>query len=63
MIGTAILEVPTRGLPIESIEQIQPEVHELCGGLPAKPERSHVLVTVIKWVDGNVIDTAWKFGG
>ncbi len=48
------------GLPIRSLEEIQAEVHELCGGPPARPELSDEPVAVIKWVDGSVIDTVWK---
>lgn len=50
------------GLPLKSLEQIQAEVHELCGGPPRRPEISDEPVAVIKWVDGTVLDTVWKVG-
>jgi citrate lyase subunit alpha / citrate CoA-transferase len=48
------------GLPLKSLEQIQHEVHELCGGAPCRPQLSDEAVAVIQWVDGTTIDTVWK---
>ncbi len=49
-----------KGLPLRSLEEIQHEVHALCGGPPRRPIFSDEAVAVIQWVDGTVIDTVWK---
>ncbi len=48
------------GLPIRTIEGIKAEVDELIGGPPAKPEFTDEVVSVVKWVDGTVIDSIFK---
>ena len=48
------------GLPVCSIQELQGEVEALCGGKPARPTLTDQPVAAIKWVDGTVIDTAWK---
>lgn len=50
------------GLPIRPIEELQREVEDLCGGKPARPPLGDEPVAAIKWVDGTVIDTAWRVG-
>jgi citrate lyase subunit alpha/citrate CoA-transferase len=50
------------GLPIRHLDEIQADVHRICGGPPGKPQLSDESVAVIKWVDGTVIDTVWKVG-
>jgi citrate lyase subunit alpha/citrate CoA-transferase len=50
------------GLPIRSIEDLQREVEDLCGGKPVRPPLGDEPVAAIKWVDGTVIDTAWRVG-
>ncbi len=51
------------GLPIRPIEEIQAEVERIVGGKPARPELTDEPVAVIKWVDGTVLDTAWRVPG
>ncbi|MBI4872518.1 MAG: citrate lyase subunit alpha [Candidatus Riflebacteria bacterium] len=47
-------------LPIRPIRELQAQVERLCGGKPQPPRLSDVPVAVVKWVDGTVIDTAWR---
>jgi citrate lyase subunit alpha/citrate CoA-transferase len=47
-------------LPIRPIEEIKQEVEGICGGKPQKPRLTDQPVAVIKWVDGTLLDTAWK---
>jgi citrate lyase subunit alpha/citrate CoA-transferase len=47
-------------LPIRPIEEIQQEVERICGGKPARRAPSDRPVAVVKWVDGTVLDTAWR---
>ena len=47
-------------LPIQTIQELQAEVERLCGGKPSQPRPSDQPVAVIKWVDGTVLDTAWR---
>ena len=47
-------------LPIRSLKSIKDEVEHLCGGKPQKPEFSDEPISVIKWVDGTVIDTVFR---
>ncbi|MBI4860104.1 MAG: citrate lyase subunit alpha [Candidatus Riflebacteria bacterium] len=47
-------------LPIRPIDEIDAEVRKLCGGAPAPAKLSDEPVAVIKWVDGTVLDTAWR---
>lgn len=44
------------GLPIRPIREIKDEVERMCGGRPCKPVFGDKFVSVIKWVDGTVID-------
>ena len=47
-------------LPIRSIDSIKEEVEELCGGKAQKPRFSDEAISVIKWVDGTLIDTVFR---
>lgn len=47
-------------LPIRPIQDIQREVHKICGGQPQKPKLTDHPVAVVKWVDGTVLDTVWQ---
>jgi citrate lyase subunit alpha/citrate CoA-transferase len=49
-------------LPIRPLDEIKEEVEKICGGKPAPPRLSDEPVAVIKWVDGTVLDTAWRVG-
>lgn len=44
-------------LPIRTIEEIQKEVEQMCGGKPEPPKLGEKVVAAIKWVDGTVIDS------
>ncbi len=46
-------------LPIKTIEELKAEAEEICG-IPEKPNLSDEIVSVIKWVDGTVIDAVRK---
>lgn len=46
-------------LPIREIEEIRAELVEICGE-PQKPERDEEIVSVVKWVDGTLIDSIRK---
>lgn len=48
------------GLPIRPIAEIKAEVDKLCGGTPDKPEFTDELISVVKWVDGTVIDSIFR---
>ncbi len=48
------------GLPIRPIEEIKAEVDALTGGPPAKPDLSDEIISVVKWVDGTVLDAIYK---
>ena len=48
------------GLPIRKIEEIKAEVDDLIGGAPEKPELTDEVISVVKWVDGTVIDSIFK---
>ncbi len=48
------------GLPIRKIEDIKAEVDDLIGGPPAKPESTDEVISIVKWVDGTVIDSIYK---
>lgn len=52
--------VEKSGLPIRSLAVLKQEIEEICGGAPAKPQRSNTPVAVVKWVDGTILDTIWK---
>jgi citrate lyase subunit alpha/citrate CoA-transferase len=45
------------GLPVRTIEEIQKEVEQMCGGKPEPPNLGEKVVAAIKWVDGTVIDS------
>ena len=48
-------------LPFKTIEEIQKEVYEICGGIPAKPKvDKKKVVAIVKWVDGTVLDAVFK---
>jgi len=48
-------------LPIKSIQEIQKEVYEICGGAPAKARvNKKKVVAVVKWVDGTVLDSVYQ---
>ena len=49
-------------LPIRPIEELQAEIESICGGKPRRPKLTDQPVAAIKWVDGTVIDTAWRVG-
>jgi citrate lyase subunit alpha / citrate CoA-transferase len=46
-----------KGLPLVRLEDIQRQVHGLCGGAPAAPRFGDRVVAAIKWVDGTVLDS------
>ena len=48
------------GLPIRKIEDIKVEVDDLIGGPPDKPELTDEVISVVKWVDGTVIDSIFR---
>jgi citrate lyase subunit alpha/citrate CoA-transferase len=47
-------------LPIRPLEEIQREVHRICGGKPQPARLTDQSVAVVKWVDGTVLDTVWR---
>lgn len=47
-------------LPIRPIGEIQREVETLLGGKPEAYEPSGQPVSVVKWVDGTLLDTVWR---
>lgn len=59
---TDLLEaVKGSNLPIKTIEQLRDEVHDICGGAPAKPKvNKDKVVAVIKWVDGTLLDSVYQ---
>ncbi|NIA18772.1 MAG: citrate lyase subunit alpha, partial [Simkaniaceae bacterium] len=48
------------GLPIRKIEEIKAEIDDLIGGPPVKPKLTDEIISVVKWVDGTVIDSIFK---
>ena len=44
------------GLPITTIEQLQREIEQICGGKPDTPAFTDKPIAAVKWVDGTVID-------
>jgi citrate lyase subunit alpha/citrate CoA-transferase len=52
--------VRSSDLPIRPIEEIQREVHGICGGKPEKAKVTDRPVAVVKWVDGTLLDTVWQ---
>lgn len=48
-------------LPLRSIEDIQKEVFEICGGAPEQPKLSKdKIIAIVNWVDGTVLDSIYK---
>ena len=48
-------------LPIRSLNDIQKEVFEICGGPPEQPRFvKNEIAAVVKWVDGTVLDTVFR---
>jgi len=43
------------GLPVKPVEEIKAELDALCG-VPAKPRLGKEIVSVVKWVDGTLLD-------
>ncbi|MGH7452177.1 MAG: citrate lyase subunit alpha, partial [bacterium] len=53
--------VANASLPIRSVQEIQQEIYEICGGIPAKPKvDKKKVVAVVKWVDGTVLDSVFQ---
>ncbi|NQV36799.1 MAG: citrate lyase subunit alpha, partial [Candidatus Marinimicrobia bacterium] len=48
------------GLPIRTIEELKAEIDDLVGGPPAKPKLTDEVISVVKWVDGTVIDSIFR---
>lgn len=48
------------GLPIRPIEDIKAEIDRMIGGPPAKPKFTDDLISIVKWVDGTVLDSIFK---
>jgi citrate lyase subunit alpha/citrate CoA-transferase len=46
-------------LPIKTIHELKEEAEQICGK-PEKPKLSDEIVSVIKWVDGTVLDAVRK---
>lgn len=46
-------------LPIKTIEELKEEAEAICG-VPDKPVLSDELISVVKWVDGTIIDSIRK---
>ena len=46
-------------LPIKTIQELKEEAEKICG-VPEKPDLSDEIVSVIKWVDGTIIDAVRK---
>jgi citrate lyase subunit alpha/citrate CoA-transferase len=54
-----IEKVKGSGLPLKTIGELQHEAHKICG----KPEKARLdeeIVSVVKWVDGTVLDSVRK---
>ncbi len=52
-------KVKDSGLPLKTIQELKEEAESICG-VPEKVELSDEIVSVIKWVDGTVIDSVRK---
>jgi len=46
-------------LPIKTIQELKEEAEKICG-VPEKPDLSDEIISVIKWVDGTIIDAVRK---
>ncbi|MHC1707135.1 MAG: citrate lyase subunit alpha [Bacteroidales bacterium] len=51
-----IEKVKDSGLPVKTIQELQQEAEEICGGKPEKPLLGEEIVAAVKWVDGTIID-------
>jgi citrate lyase subunit alpha/citrate CoA-transferase len=58
-----IEKVSNSNLPLRTIGELKEEIHDLCGGAPAKPELGDKIVAVVEWVDGTIIDSIWEVLG
>jgi citrate lyase subunit alpha/citrate CoA-transferase len=48
------------GLPLQSLEEMQREVHRLCGGSPVPAVvDTRKIVAAVKWVDGTLLDSVY----
>ncbi len=48
------------GLNIRPIEDIKAEIDDLIGGTPAKPNLTEEVISVVKWVDGTLLDSIYR---
>lgn len=48
--------VADSGLPIKPIEELKAELDAICG-IPARPKLGEEVVSVVKWVDGTLLDS------
>jgi len=49
------------GLPLRSLEEIQADVMDLCGGRPSPPAVDEGrVIAAVKWVDGTVLDSVFR---
>jgi citrate lyase subunit alpha/citrate CoA-transferase len=48
------------GLPIRKIQDIKSEIDSMIGGAPDKPIFARDVVSVVKWVDGTVLDSVYR---
>lgn len=48
------------GLPIRSIRDIKAEIDDLVGGPPDKPKLTDKVISVVKWVDGTILDSIYQ---
>jgi len=48
-------------LPLRPIEEIKEELDRVCG-VPERPARSDEVVSVVKWVDGTLLDSVYRVG-
>jgi citrate lyase subunit alpha/citrate CoA-transferase len=47
-------------LPVRTIDDMQQEIVDICGGKPQQPKLSKKVVGVVQWVDGTVIDAIYQ---
>ncbi len=52
-------KVKSQNLPLKTLEQLKSEAELICG-VPEKPEFDDEIVSVVKWVDGTVLDAIRK---
>jgi citrate lyase subunit alpha/citrate CoA-transferase len=48
-------------LPLRPIEEIKEELDRVCG-VPERPARNDEVVSVVKWVDGTLLDSVYRVG-